>query len=661
MGILNNIRNSLLVRNAVQEQNGFNGYQSSQLNNYNGFQTDVYTRHYMDGFFSGTNRHGEYDNFYGDYNRIIQVAPTFPFYYVKNEEIVDDGDFVTYLKEPNEQYPQFKVWQQIYSQMITQGYSDIFLWHKDGADESNVFKAGKKLPEDAFRGITLVSGYDLTKLTKAEKDSIVRITYGVSQKNVFMGYSPTQAAQSWRKMQDEMGLHMTAFAKNAGMPIGKFIITAPSPEEFAKLRDKLDGKINGAKNNGKVLYDYRPADSKVTQIEWVQFTSQDVQDYTKQLEFAEKKMTQSFGVSGTVKGTNDGENYATARVSEHIFIKYTIKSLITDFHMQFEHALRQRFELTGELKVNIVLPEIADESKVKIEATKLQVELFDQKRAEGYTAQSIVDAYNLPESFLLLEKEADVEQDSPTSSKPAKPAKNTPHKHENRNEFLREYQNVLTKKQREELESGFEEILQDYALRILEGEYTTTTREEFEGKMVAHFGTEYKKLYNINLDDVGDALADVLDVVDVAELKLSDEELEAAKNAYNERVAAFSESFAKVIEGYEGDVLEVRSKKANDHIKMVKVTESEHTRIVSELKSWTKAQEEFPVRVFKTWHAQVDACPECRALDDVQIDVTALFISNPTDSIYEVLGGGYHPNCRCYVRYEIEDLSSDRN
>lgn len=109
MGIISNILNSRAVRNAVQQTNGFNGYGSSQLNDYNGFQTDVYTRHYMDGFFSGINRHGEFDNYYGDYNRIIQVAPTYPFYYVKNNEVVDKGDFIKYLETPNEQYPQFKV------------------------------------------------------------------------------------------------------------------------------------------------------------------------------------------------------------------------------------------------------------------------------------------------------------------------------------------------------------------------------------------------------------------------------------------------------------------------------------------------------------------------------------------------------------------------
>src|SRR5690606_37777631 len=197
-------------------------------------------------------------------------------------------------------------------------------------------------------------------------------------------------------------------------PLGKFIITAPSPEEYKKVREKLEPEIAGARNNGKILFDYRPSDSKITQIEWVQFTSEKVQDYTKQLEFSEKKMTQNFGVPGTIKGTNDGENYASARVSQLVFIEYTIKPIITDFLTQFAHKLSQRFELSGELKVNIPLPEIADESLVKIQATKQQVELFDAKLAEGYTPESIVSAYGLPESFLLLERAESTESSSNT-------------------------------------------------------------------------------------------------------------------------------------------------------------------------------------------------------------------------------------------------------
>lgn len=643
-----NMFNSRAVRNAVQRMNGSNGYNSSQLNNYNGYQTDVYTRDYFDFMGQDRNRHGKFDNYFGDYNRIIQVAPSYPFYYVSNDEVVNNGDFVKYLEAPNHQYPQFKVWQQIYSELVSKGYSDIFLWRKDGKNESRLFEDGKKYAEDLFRGITLVSGENFSRLTNLDKQNIVRITYGVNPENVFMGFSPSEAAQSWRKMQDEMGLHMTAFAKNAGMPIGKFIITAPSPEEFVKLRDKLQGRIDGGKNNGKVLYDYRPSDSKESQFQWVQFTSQDVQDYTKQLEFAEKKMSQSFGVPGTVKGTNDGENYATARVSEHIFIKYTIKSLVTDFQMQLEHAIKQRFELTGEIKVNIPLPEIADESKVKIEATKLQVELFDQKRAEGYTAQSIVDAYGLPESFLLLE----LESEASSAQNSVKKAHNHSHDHVS-NEPDNPVLNALTKKEREELESGFTEVLQQYADDIMAGKYSDAIREDFETKMTVHFGDEFQPLYGKSVDDVADALADVLEVVDVADLKLTDEELEEAVKAYNERVKHFSESFAKVISSIEGEELDVKSRK-DDHVKMVAVTESEHTRIVSELKAWTKGQENFPVRVFKTWNTRAGACPECVELEDVQIDVTALFINNPTDEIYEVQGGGLHPNCRCYVRYEMK-------
>ena len=207
-------------------------------------------------------------------------------------------------------------------------------------------------------------------------------------------------------------------------------------------------------------------------------------------------------------------------VSEHIFIKYTIKSLITDFQTQLEHALRQRFDLTGEIKVNIPLPEIADESRVKIEATKLQVELFDQKRAEGYTAQSIVDAYGLPESFLLLE----LESEATSTQNSVKTPHVCSHDHSHvSNEPDNPVLNALTKKEREKLESGFTEVLQQYADDIMAGKYSDAIREDFENKMTVHFGDEYQPLYGKAADDVADALAEVLEVVDVADLKLTDE------------------------------------------------------------------------------------------------------------------------------------------
>ena len=667
MGIIKNFLDNQAVKNAVRQHDAsLRAGRNSQLNDYNGFQTDIYTRNYRDQFFDGVNRGGKYDNFYADYNRIIQVAPTFPLFFINKDNEVENGiDFVKYLKQPNTDYPQFKVLQQIYSEMITRGYSDVFLWRKDGSSETNIFEGNKIYDRDDFRGITLLSGYDQIRVSSREMLNVVRFTYGAAQGNVFMGYSPSQAAASWLRMQDEMGLHMTAFARNAGMPIGKFIITAESPEEFVKARDSLDSKIAGAKNNGKVLYDYRPSNSKVSQIEWVQFTSQDVQDYTKQLEFSEKKMSQSFGVPGTVKGTNDGENYATARVSEHIFIKYTIKSLVEDFLSQLQHAISQRFDLQGgEIKVDIPLPEIADESKVKIEATTLQRNLFYEEVAKGYTPESVIAAYDLPERFLLLELADDTASDvqEVVADEGASDDKNTEaepfaHVHNHADEFERRYQNALTAAERKDIESGFRAATKAYAYAILKNGVSDEVRLAFEGKMAVVFSEQYSKLYSKSVNEVADALADALEAVDVAELELTDNELEAAVKRYNERVAAFSTTFAKQVDEIVGDTLKVRQRTAQSNIDRVVVTESEHTRIVSELGAWPKAQEDFPVRVYKTWNALPGACDECASLANTEIDVTSLFVdrSDPGfNEIFQVQGGGLHANCRCYVTYTMQ-------
>lgn len=640
MGLVQDFLNGRQVKNAVQEQQG--------LNHLNGYNDSVYTRNidYNALFFDGTNKAGRYDNYYGDASRIISQAAQHPFFYVdKDNDVVEDTEFTYYLDKPNANYPGFKVREQIIAELITHGHSDIFLWRKDGKKESRVFDLNKKLDENLFRGFTLVSGYDYTTLSKADKENIVRITLGANQANVFLGYSPSQAAQSWRGMQDEMGLHMTAFARNAGMPLGKFIITAPSPEDYAKMREKLDDKISGAKNNGKIIYDYRPSDSKVTQIEWVQFTSQDVQDYTNQLDFSEKKITQGFGVPGTIKGTNDSENYATARVSEQVFMKYTIKPLVESLKEQLAFFLEQRFSLSGQIKVNVPIPEIADESKVKIEATQLQVALFDTKIAEGYTPESIVAAYGLPESFLLLEKGTSAQNKTKTATKGAKRPKN---------ELYRHYQAEFTEADRKDIEDEYRKITRNYANDIIDNGFSEDLREDYEGKMSAEFGNKYEKFYEKNLDDVADALVAAVGTVDIDSLNLTDEELAEARKRYDTRVNDFSKTFAEGIEKLEGETLEVKKTNAESHIERVVVTESEHTRIVSELDGWTKSEKEFPVRVYKTWKALPSACPECAELHGTSIDVTSLFIKNPSNEIYEVQGGGLHPNCRCIVTYEMD-------
>jgi len=648
MGIVKNVLNSLVVRNAVQQQkNGFNNsnFIKSEVNPY-------------DLFYGGMNKAGRYDNYYDNSNRIITTATKYPLYYAIDNEVQepDTGTFAYYIKNPNDSYPQRKVMEQVYTELITHGYSDLFFWYKKGSNESCYFDTTKKLDENLFRGFTLVSGYDKARFKKQDTENIVRLTYGSSQANVFMGYSPSQAAESWRKMQDEMGLHMTAFAKNAGLPIGQWVITANSPEEYKKIKAGLEKKISGAKNNGKQLFSYQPSMSKEVQIKWVQFTSQDVQDYTKQMEFSDKKIDKNFGVPGSVKGVNDGENYATANVSKQGYIEWTIEPLVSTVREQLDFHISKRFDLKGEIKADVEIPELADESLVKIQATSQEVLLFDQKISEGYTAESIIKAFDLPERFLLLEKQSGNKQNTPEIKSHAHNCScGLEHKEAvERNELERHYQNTLSKDEKDRLESGFNDILQSYTLSIIENGQSDESKEDFEGKMVAHFGTEYANIYDITLDDVADALDDAIDVTDVESLNLTDEELILAKDAYNERVKEFSKSFADFISDLDGDSTEIKVTAAQPHIQLTAVTESEHTRIVSELNSWTKAQEEFPVRVYKTWNALPGACPICIDLEGTTLDVTGLFVDNPSNEIYEVTGGNAHPQCRCYVKYKME-------
>lgn len=122
MGILQNILNSRTVRNAIQQTNG--------LNPLSGYNDNIYTRDLNPNslFWDGTNRAGKYDNFYGDSNKIVSVAAQYPFYYVDiSNNVIEPKEktFAYYLDKPNEDYPLTKVLEQIYTELITHGHSDL--------------------------------------------------------------------------------------------------------------------------------------------------------------------------------------------------------------------------------------------------------------------------------------------------------------------------------------------------------------------------------------------------------------------------------------------------------------------------------------------------------------------------------------------------------
>lgn len=623
----------------------------------NAFQPDTNNR-IVDNFFSSDpfkllnldkNFNGKYDNYYPNANRIVQIASQYPIYLVDEDGGKSETPFAEVLNKPNKSYPRRKVFEQIYTELITHGESNLFIWHKDGKGESSHFD--KVLNPDTFTGITLVSGYDTSRLTKKDKEGIVKLTYGVNQKNVFLGYSPTQAANAWRKMQDAMGSHSTSFAANSGMPMGTFIITAQNEEQYLGVKKELAKRTVGAKNAGKVLFSYKPSTSQEAQIQWVQFTSKDAQDYTTQLEYTDKKIDQNFGVPGVIKGTNDEANYATASVSRAGFIEFSIKPLVESVADQLDFYLKQRFSLVGTIVSNVEVPTIADESLIEAQATAAQIDIFDQKLAEGWTPESIIAAYNLPKRFLLLE----TPNGKTIATSDAKKGKisNTADK---KNELLRRYMNQLSKREMNKLEKSIREITKPYATLVLLEGAKEANRLTFEADLAENYGVQYQNLYKKAAATLTDDLLELFDSIDVSLLDLSDKELTAAINKYSERVSAFATTFTDNVASLPGETLEVRERAAKPHIERVVVTESEHTRAESELDVYVKGQKEFDVRIFKTWQTQGDAnvCPQCLELENTRIDVTALFDNGNKDNVFESTAGLAHPNCRCFVEYKTE-------
>lgn len=637
MNILN-FFNSRTAKNASQ----FNGLNYANRNQVITASNVNSVREYL-----GYLDNGKYDNYYADINRIIQEAPNHKFYYVVDDNTVDVGNVAEVLLAPNDDYGQYKFLQQVYTEILTRGKVDLKFWHLENGKETFYINGNQN--ESNFSGITIVSEEDRSRDNRLDRGHYITITYGANQSNVFLGYSPTQAAENWRKMIDAMGLHMTAFAKNAGMPLGKFIITAPSVEDFRKIKKNLDVNIAGNKNNGKIIYDYKPSEASSSQIEWVQFTSDKAQDYSSSLEFAERQKSQMFGVPGIIKGTGEDANYATARVSEYIFVRYTITGLVRDVLAQFNHILRTKFAIAGEIKADVELPELADETLVKVQATREQLDLYERKVAEGYDPRSIITALNLPERFLLLEKVKDpdltleAEERAPEQNKARNLVKNEPVS----------VSDTVSEEYMQGLEADYRSYALEYAEQLAINE--AEAQRVFINAMTARFDEARGYLYSEAVSTMSVSLLDSFETVDLEQFNLSDAERELALKKYRERVELFAENFKASVLEFDGDSVEFKQR-AEANAERIAITEAEHVKIISQLDAWEKASEELPIRVFKRWKARPTACDVCRELHDMEVDVSVSFKENEgVDAEFsEVKAGSAHPRCHCTVYYEYE-------
>lgn len=357
-----------------------------------------------------------YDNAYPSISRIVNEFATIrPFAIDANGKPLQDVRVVNKLYHPNQQMSSVDFREAL--AVMTLVHSKVYLlaWREEGG----VAKAGGNITADNITGFTFLEGVSELILNGKKhyrvghqeytENEVLEIYSGIDPYNLVNGYSPSKAALKWANLDDYIAAYEAGLFENGAIPAGQFIITAVDGDEFNQIVDRLEVAHRGAGKNNNVVYTHRPIDQNTgkavdAQIQWIPFAQTNKDLNLKELfEQANKKLDSVYGVPASIRGVNDNNTYASVRVDEQIFIKYTIKPLAMKIWTRFTHELNR---ITGGLgyaiTFELAIPGVAEEEKLVAETKSVEVDMLVKLVEAGYSLDSAVDALELSNSYKLL-------------------------------------------------------------------------------------------------------------------------------------------------------------------------------------------------------------------------------------------------------------------
>lgn len=346
-------------------------------------------------------------------DEIMQVRP----YAVdgKGEKLKQTPQVLYALAHPNQLDSEVLFRKKLATSILSNSNTYVLVWRKEG---DKAYAGGTITPNNII-GFTFLEGYSVVKedgIIKYKQgelsftqNEVLAFPGGVNGFNLNAGYSPTTGALQWLKLDDYIADYNKGMFANGAVPAGQFIITAKSVQDFKDIKSGMQNMHRGAGKNNNVMYTYQPvgADGKPAnaQIQWIPFANNN-KDMAIDVIFNQvnRKIDQAYGVPAIVKGSDESANYATAEVSDRNFAKYTVKPLLTLMWSQFTHELNR---ITGglgyALNYDYEIPAISDAEKVKAETNILNMNIITTMTTAGYSLDSIINAFELPESLYNLE------------------------------------------------------------------------------------------------------------------------------------------------------------------------------------------------------------------------------------------------------------------
>ena len=417
---------------------------------------------------------------------------------------------------------------------------------------------------------------------------------------------------------------------------------------------------------------------------------------------ANKKIDSIYGVPASVRGVNDNNTYASVRVDEQIFIKYTIKPFATRIWSEFTHQLNR---ITGGLGFAITfdldIPGIAEEEKIEAERKVAELALIKSGLEMGYSLDSIVDAFELSNGYKTLkigETPLKIENDKPevddggeVEESPEDLNAKSVHicnecgDHHCLKADTKTKNEKRKDKDQNALETVFRDMTNEQIERAIDSDFEDfdlgdKDREKFKQRIKVILLSVLVTRGVVAWSDFASILKqNNTSTDDLTEFKLSDK----LKKHYDKMITDFTKSFSEdtarsianrvaqaEIEDWNKEQL-ARSlrditKTEEWRIQRIARTETHRAHGLAGVEAGVQIQNESGVQIYKEWVVvSANPCKYCRGMNGRRVNVTESYVKKGgiligkskirVNNYADIDTAGAHPNCSCVEKFGIEE------
>lgn len=654
----------------------------------------------------------ESDRYASVYPSIKAISNEFmkirPFAVDANGKPVKNAAALNALYHPNQADSSVAFFEKLAVMALTHRKTYLLVWRNEAGEAKpggNFGFKGNNIAGFTFLENPAVSRrdgrtyYGVGSQEFSDKEVIV-ISGGVDPYDLYGGYAPGEASRRWATLDEYIADFQQGFFENGAVPAGQFIITASGKTDYEDTVAKMQSSHRGAGKNNNVTYTPRPVDPATgkpadAKVEWIPFaqSNKDI-DFKSLFDQANKRIDSTFGVPASIRGVGENNNYATARLDQQNFIRFTVEPLAVRIYTQITHELNR---ITGGLGVSITFeleyPAIADEEKVEAETKQVEANIITQMTANGqFTLDSVVDAFDLSTRYKLLKSGSStttsIDNDKPDvddgnevekSPDPSKIDGVTPLnvKAELNDTEKESYEVLLAGVIRDNMKKQIDQAVNavESVSDAVEEDVEVFTDEMLQtvvASMVASGYIEYEQGIML-LIEAG------VSVEGTSSYVLSDVDRDAYRKYLKNVAMSYSEETAASIRNVldraniEGltkaeTQAALRNVMNTDEYRVTRLAVSEINRSqqMGSLQAMQQIESDTESTIYKVWNvSNTERCEFCLAMDGKQVGLSKPFVAKG-ETIQGVNGGVYvndfvdmdtpqaHPNCMCYFTWEVQ-------